>query len=89
MTRKGESGGEYMVYEDTGCAHYPRCLECPAPCCVYDDIKRFYNWRRSQKRESKRIAKWGSAMTKRQQALTYATEHGVSMRTAQRRLWGQ
>ncbi len=37
MTRIGNAQIEHNIYEDTGCALHPKCLECPRPRCVYDD----------------------------------------------------
>jgi hypothetical protein len=28
---------EHCQYRDEGCYLYPSCLECPLPCCIYDD----------------------------------------------------
>lgn len=29
----------YDHYEDTGCNHAPRCLSCPFPSCLHDDLR--------------------------------------------------
>ena len=39
--------------QEDGCADFPRCLECPAPVCRYDNLRAFKRWLAETKKNLK------------------------------------
>ena len=73
MAKYGEG-----IYEDTGCALYPRCLECPFPDCIADSIPSLLIY--AKRAEARELAEQG--MSK----IEIARKLGVAERTVKRYL---
>jgi len=69
------------IYRDTGCVHYPACLSCPLPTCVYDDIRPHVRARNASRLKLLRRLMAGGLTVK--EAAPYC---GISIRQAYRLL---
>jgi len=49
------------IYRDTGCRFFPKCLECPFPVCLLDNLDSFQS--KIRKAEARELAEQGLSQT--------------------------